>query len=46
MDHDRGTLIVDHVSLDELLSIDGNIFMAKIENADGLHPKRMQRAYA
>ena len=26
MDHDHGTLIVDHVSLDELLSIDVNIY--------------------
>ena len=45
MDHDRGRLIVDHVPLDELLSIDGNPFMAKIEDTDGLHPMRMQRAY-
>ena len=41
MDHDRGRLIVDHVPLDELLSIDGNPFMAKIEDTDGLHPMRM-----
>lgn len=45
MDHDRGTLIVDHVSLDELLSLEGEPVMAKIENADGLHWKRMERAY-
>jgi hypothetical protein len=46
MDHDHGILIVDHVSLDELLSIDGKPLMADIENADGLHPRRMQRAYS
>ena len=46
MDHDNGILIVDHVSLDDLLSIDGVPFMAQIEDADGLHTKRMQRAYA
>jgi len=46
MDHDRGTLIVDHVPLDELLSVGGNPFMAEIENANGLHPTRMQRAYS
>ena len=46
MDHDRGTIIVDHVSLGELPPIDGNTFMAKIENADGLNPKHMQRDYA
>ncbi|KAL7535948.1 hypothetical protein ACHAXR_006827 [Thalassiosira sp. AJA248-18] len=45
MDHDRGTLIVDHVSLEEL-GFDGNMFMADIENADGLHPERMQHAYS
>ena len=31
MDHDRGVLIVDHVSLDELLSKDGIELMADIE---------------
>ena len=46
MDHDRGVLIVDHVSLDELLTIDGNSLMADIENADGSHSRRMQRAYS
>jgi len=46
MDHDRGVLIVDHVSLDELLTIDGNTLMADIENSDGLHSRRMQRAYS
>ena len=46
MDHDRGTLIVDHVSLDELLTIEGNTFMADIENTDGMHQRRMDRAYS
>jgi peptide deformylase len=46
MDHDRGVLIVDHVSSDELLTIDGRAFMAEIENSDGLHYRRMQRAYS
>ncbi|KAL7529967.1 hypothetical protein ACHAWF_003177 [Thalassiosira exigua] len=46
MDHDNGILIVDHVALDELLSINGNMLMADIENADGLHSERMQRAYS
>ena len=46
MDHDRGVLIVDHVSLDELLVIDGKKFMADIENSDGLHSRRMQQAYS
>jgi len=46
MDHDRGILIVDHVSLDELPSVDGKPLMADIENADGSHPMRMQRAYS
>lgn len=46
MDHDRGILIVDHVPLDELLSTDGSTFMADIEDADGLHLGRMQRAYS
>ena len=56
MDHNRGVIIADHISLNELLltfdlkskqqllsllSFD----MANIENADGLHPKRMERAY-
>ena len=45
MDHDRGVLIVDHVSLDELLSAGGDDFMARIENSDGLHGSRMQRAF-
>ena len=47
MDHDRGVLIVDHVSSDELLTIDGRaLFMAETENSDGLHDRRMQRAYS
>ena len=46
MDHDRGVLIVDHVSLDELLVIDGKKFMADVENSDGLHSRRMQQAYS
>lgn len=46
MDHDRGVLIVDHVSLDELLVVDGKKFMADIENSDGLHSRRMQQAYS
>ena len=46
MQHDRGILIVDHASLDELLSVNGNPFMAEIENADGLHSSRMQYAYS
>ncbi len=46
MDHDRGVLIADHVSSDELLTIDGRAFMAEIENSDGLHYRRMQRAYS
>ena len=45
MDHDRGVLIVDHVGLNELLSVGGDNFMASIENADGLHETRIQRAY-
>ncbi|KAL7459885.1 hypothetical protein ACHAWC_011734 [Mediolabrus comicus] len=45
MDHDKGILIVDHVDADELLSIDGETLMADVEDADGLHRKRMQRAY-
>jgi peptide deformylase len=44
MDHDRGVLIVDHVSLAELLSINDDDFMASIEDADGLHEARIQRA--
>jgi peptide deformylase len=46
MDHDRGVLIVDHVGLDELLTVGDDDFMASIENADGLHQARMQHAYA
>ena len=53
MDHDRGILIVDHVSLEELLlpCVDGGgkpryYNMADIENADGSHSRRMQRAYS
>lgn len=46
IDHDRGILIVDHVSLDELLSIDGIPIMADIENANGIHSRQMQRAYS
>jgi peptide deformylase len=46
MDHDRGILIVDHVSLDELLSVNRKPLMADIENADGSHARRMQRAYS
>ena len=53
MDHDRGILIVDHVSLEELLlpSVDGGgkphyYNMADIENADGSHSMRMQSAYS
>jgi peptide deformylase len=46
MDHDRGILIVDHVTLDELLSVDGKPIMAEIENRDGLHARRMQQAYS
>ncbi|KAL7488600.1 LOW QUALITY PROTEIN: hypothetical protein ACHAW6_014260 [Cyclotella cf. meneghiniana] len=46
MDHDRGVLIVDHVGLSELLSVGDDMFMANIENSDGLHESRMQRAYA
>ena len=53
MDHDRGILIVDHVSLEELLlpCVDGGgkpryYNMADIENADGSHSMRMQRAYS
>jgi peptide deformylase len=45
MDHDKGILIVDHVGVDELLSINGETLMANVEDADGLHRKRMQRAY-
>ena len=45
MDHDRGVLIVDHVGLDELLSIKGEMLMANVENSDGLHENRMKRAY-
>ena len=45
MDHDKGILIVDHVDVDELLSINGETLMADVEDADGLHRKRMQRAY-
>ena len=43
MHHDRGTLIVDHVSLDKLLSFGGSPFMDEVKNADGLHPVRMRR---
>lgn len=46
MDHDRGVLITDHVPLDELLSIDGNHFMADVEDSDGLHSERMKAAYS
>ena len=46
MDHDRGVLITDHVPLDELLSIDGNNFMAAVEDCDGLHSERMKVAYS
>ena len=52
MDHDRGILIVDHVSLEELLlpsAVDDgkpHYNMADIENADGSHSMRMQRAYS
>ena len=46
MDHNCGVLIVDHVGLDELLTVDGNDFMASIENSDGMHQARMQRAYS
>ena len=46
MDHDRGILIVDHVGLDELLSMKDQMFMADVEDSDGLHADRMQRAYA
>eukprot|EP00985_Skeletonema_marinoi_P008231 scaffold3691_cov79-Skeletonema_marinoi.AAC.2 len=46
MDHDRGILIVDHVGLDELLSMKDQTFMADVEDSDGLHGDRMQRAYA
>lgn len=45
MDHDKGILIVDHVDVDELLSIKGETLMADVEDADGQHRKRMQRAY-
>ncbi|KAL3808220.1 hypothetical protein ACHAXA_006323 [Cyclostephanos tholiformis] len=44
--HDRGILIVDHVTLDELLSVDEKPIMAEIENRDGLHARRMQQAYS
>ena len=46
MDHDKGILIVDHVDLEELLSINSQTFMADVENSDGLHTNRMQRAFA
>ena len=47
MDHDRGVLIVDYVeSLDEMLSVDGNPFMKFIENCDGKHSQRRDRAYS
>jgi peptide deformylase len=46
MDHDAGILIVDHVSLDELLCVDGKPIMEDIENANGEHSKRMQCAYS
>ena len=46
MDHDRGVLIVDHVGLEDLLSINGQTLMEDIENSDGRHANRMQRAYA
>ena len=46
MDHDAGILIVDHVSLDELLYVDGKPVMADIENANGIHSRLMQRAYS
>ena len=40
MDHSRGVLITDHVSLSEMLPA-----MASIENSDGRHEERTQRAY-
>jgi peptide deformylase len=46
MDHDRGVLIVDHVGLEELLSINGQSVMEDVENSDGRHAERMQHAYA
>lgn len=46
MDHDRGVLIVDHVGLEDLLSINGQTLMEDVENSDGRHAERMQRAYA
>ena len=46
MDHDKGILITDHVGLDELLSIRDQTLMADVEDSDGLHANRMQRAYA
>ena len=46
MDHDRGVLIVDHVGMEELLSINGQSVMEDVENSDGRHAERMQRAYA
>ncbi|EJK64700.1 hypothetical protein THAOC_14545 [Thalassiosira oceanica] len=47
MDHDRGVLIADYVeSLDEMLSVDGNPFMMLIENCDGKHAQRRERAYS
>ncbi|KAL3793049.1 hypothetical protein HJC23_003057 [Cyclotella cryptica] len=45
MDHDRGVLIIDHVGLSELLYVGEDMFMANIENADGLHESRMESAY-
>jgi len=41
MDHSRGVLITDHVSLSEMLPA-----MASIENSDGRHDLRTQRAYS
>lgn len=46
MDHDNGILIVDHVSLDELLSVDGKPVMADVESSNGKHSRRMQSAYS
>jgi peptide deformylase len=47
IDHDMGILIVDHVSLDELLvGTNGATAMADIENWDGMHDVRMMRAYS
>ena len=47
MDHDRGVLVADYLeSLDEMLSVDGNPFMMLIENCDGKHAQRRERAYS